>query len=143
MKRNLKLSIAVLLLLLICSPSYGWNDAGHMAVAFVTYKNLTPITRARVDRLIRLNPNYNLWLEKIPPGVSETTKRGMIFMLAATWADQIKGDRDYVADGPDLGNQPPDNDAAVANIGYPDRALHKYWHFIDRPFSRDGTKTIP
>lgn len=137
--------IFALLLLLFAFPglSYGWNDAGHMAVAFIAYKNLSTVAKVRVDKLIQLNPHYNLWLSRIPEGTSESTKRAMLFMIAATWADEIKGDGVHVPDGPENGNIPPSDGTAAANIGYSDKAMHKYWHFVDLPFSTDGTPTFP
>jgi len=60
-------------------------------------------------------------------------------MLASTWADQIKGDSSYHDDGTDGGNTPPADSTATANTGYSDKARHKYWHFIDVPFSPDNT----
>jgi len=121
-------------------PSFAWSDTGHMAVAFVAYQNLNPATRRRVDFLITLNPRFNLWRNMIPAGTSPNVRRRMLFMIAATWADQIKGDDgQHVADGTDGGNTPPTDGTADDNTGYTDRAMHKYWHFIDLPFSTDGT----
>ncbi len=143
MKKTLRLTVALLLLTFICSEhAHAWSDPGHMAVAFIAYKGLTPAKRARVDELIRLNPRYNLWVQSLPHGISQSTKNGMLFMIAATWADQIKSDG-HISDGPDGGNRPPNDGTAAANIGYQDQAMHKYWHFIDLPFSTDGTATAP
>ena len=60
----------------------------------------------------------------------------MAFMRAATWADAIKSDPSY---------QDDDQTAATAgqNIGYADLLRHKYWHFVDQPFSPDGTPLVP
>jgi len=143
MKHTLRLIIALLVLFACVGLSYGWNDTGHMAVAFIAYRSLTPATRVRVDRLIQLNPRYKLWVKMLPPGISEGTKRGMLFMIAATWPDQIKDDGEHVADGPEGGNKPPTDGTADRNTGYTDLAMHKYWHFIDLPFSTDGTPLIP
>jgi hypothetical protein len=66
----------------------------------------------------------------------------MIFMIAATWPDRIKGDPDYRTDGTHGGNRPPTDGTADNNIGYDDLARHKYWHFVDIPFSQDGTTLI-
>ncbi len=140
MKSALRLTIALLLLTFICAPNINaWSDTGHMAVAYVAYENLTPETRARVDSLVRLNSRYKLWLTWLPPNISKRTKNEMLFMIAATWADQIKGDGKHVSDGPEKGNRPPTDGTADRNTGYGDRAMHKYWHFIDHPFSTDGT----
>jgi hypothetical protein len=110
-----------------------------MAVAFVAYRNLNSATRNRVDFLISLNPRFDLWRNLIPRGTPPNVRRQMLFMIAATWPDQIKDDGVHVADGPDGGNTPPNDGTADDNIGYSDRAMHKYWHFIDLPFSTDGT----
>ena len=140
MKSTLRLTISLLLLTFICAPNlYAWSDTGHMAVAYIAYENLNPETRARVDALVRLNPRYKLWLKMVPSNVSKKIKNEMLFMIAATWADQIKGDGEHVADGAENGNRPPTDGTADRNIGYEDSAMHKYWHFIDHPFSTDGT----
>jgi len=112
-----------------------------MAAAFVAYQKLNPQVRARVDALVRLNPRFNQWNAMIPAGTPAAKRRMMLFMLAATWPDQIKRDSTYHADGPQNGDRPPTDGTATRNIGYSDKALHKYWHFIDRPFSADGAPT--
>jgi hypothetical protein len=140
MKKAARLIASTLLLTIVLNvPSYGWGNVGHMAVAFVAYKKLNPQTRARADRLVRLNPFFNRWLGMIPQGTPAAKRRMMLFMIAATWPDQIKGDPNHHSDGPNGGNRPPNDGTAALNIGYSDMALHKYWHFIDIPFSQDGT----
>lgn len=140
MKTTIRLIAATLFLTCVFAvPSFAWSDTGHMAVAFVAYRNLKPATRSRVDVLIRLNPRFNIWRGMIPAGTPGSIRREMLFMIAATWADQIKGDGQHVSDGPDGGNTPPNDGTADDNTGYTDRAMHKYWHFIDLPFSLDGT----
>ena len=140
MKTNSRICIVALLLVLVVSvPSYGWSDTGHMAVAFVAYQRLTPQARARVDALVRLNPRFSIFNSMIPAGTSAARRRMMLFMLAATWPDKIKSDGLHHADGPNNGDTPPTDGTADRNIGYSDTAMHKYWHFIDRPFSPDGT----
>lgn len=141
MKKGLRLIASTLALMLVLSvSSYGWSDTGHMEVAFVAYQSLTPQVRARVDALVRLNPRFNIWVATIPAGTSAAKKRLMLFMIAATWADQIKHDGVHKIDGPQNGDRPPNDGTAGRNIGYSDKAMHKYWHFIDLPFSPDGTQ---
>jgi hypothetical protein len=60
----------------------------------------------------------------------------MIFMIAAIWADDIKGEPQYSDDGSDGGNT-PDGPPSSQNTGYGDLLRHKYWHFVDIPFSSD------
>ncbi|HCX30398.1 MAG TPA: S1/P1 nuclease [Blastocatellia bacterium] len=140
MNRLSRLTASTLLLILALSvSSYGWSDTGHMAAAFVAYQKLTPQVRARVDALVRLNPRFSIWSVTIPHGTSAAKKRMMLFMIAATWPDQIKHDGVHQADGPENGDRPPTDGTAAQNIGYSDTAMHKYWHFIDQPFSPDST----
>jgi hypothetical protein len=141
MKKLLRLTASTLVLGLALSvTSYGWSDTGHMAVAYVAYRNLTPQTRAHVDHLITLNPRFHLWsTTRIPQGTPAAKRRLMLFMIAATWADQIKSDGVHHADGSNNGDSPPHDGTAGQNIGYQDTAMHKYWHFIDKPFSPDNT----
>jgi hypothetical protein len=140
MKKSGRLiALSLILMLTFSVPAFGWSDTGHMAIAFVAYQQLTPQTRTRVNALIRLNPRFNIWVASIPAGTSQAKRRLMLFMIAATWADQIKGDGVHQADGPNNGNRPPNDGTAALNIGYSDTAMHKYWHFIDLPFSPDGT----
>ena len=65
----------------------------------------------------------------------------MVFMMAATWPDAIRSKPGYTDDGSEGGNR-PDGATSVQNIGYSDHLHHKYWHFVDTPFSTDGT-TLP
>ena len=119
-------------------PSFAWNDVGHMAVAGIAYKHLTAQTRVKCDALVKLNPYYQSWVANLPYSSAPDDKNMMIFMLAATWPDAIKGDKAYKSDGSNGGHK-PDVASASQNIGYSDHLLHKYWHFVDYPFSEDGS----
>jgi|GraSoiStandDraft_41_1057321.scaffolds.fasta_scaffold802878_1 hypothetical protein len=130
---------SLLLMIPLSVPSYGWDDRGHMMVAAVAYQKLTPKTKDRVDALLMLNPDRVNWFALIPPGTSAARTKMMIFVIAATWPDRIKSDPDYHSDGPHGGNRPPNDPSASQNIGFDDFARHKYWHFVDMPFSQDGT----
>jgi hypothetical protein len=107
-----------------------WNDFGHMTIGAIAYDHLTPKVRTHVDALLRLNPSYQEWVAVI----AEQDKGKVAFMKAATWPDMIKIDVRYTNDG----NLPNGPDAG-RNIGYDDKLMHRYWHFIDTPYSSDGT----
>jgi hypothetical protein len=129
----------------LTDPAFGWNDRGHMSVAYLAYKQLTPSTRDRVNVLLKLNPKYNDWAARVDrevPTASADDKNLMIFMIAATWADGIKRDSTYTKDGDQNGNRPSGSPDPAKNTGYDDLLMHKYWHFIDTPFTTDGT-TLP
>lgn len=137
--RTIKILVFSLLLALLSVNSYAWNNSGHMMVALLAYKKLTPKARDRVDGLLAMNPKIKEWRSVIPASPSSETGRMMLFMIAATWADQIREDSKYHPDGSGGGNIPPADDSATRNTGYDDTAMHKYWHFIDVPFTTDGT----
>jgi hypothetical protein len=124
--------VAVVVSLLLCAQNANaWWDGGHETVAYIAYKKLTPGTRNRVDALLQRNPMYNTWIK----GVSEQQKGLVAFVRAATWADCIKSSScapGYTSGG---GNDPPGKPTDAQNIGYADHLMHKYWHFIDTPYS--------
>ena len=123
------------------STSQAWFSFGHMAVAYVAYQKLTPEKKTRVAELLKKNPYYKTkWKAMIPAGTPADQQNLMLFMIAATWPDQIKSDSAYnLPDGTAGGNVPPTDGTQWLNQGYSDLHRHKYWHFIDTPFSQDGT----
>jgi hypothetical protein len=111
-----------------------------MTVAYVAYQRLTPATKARVRTLLALNPDFATWEKQIPAGTSAEDHDRILFMAASIWADDIKGESKYSDDGPDSGGNVPDGASSLQNTGYSDLLRHRYWHFIDVPFSPDSTK---
>src|SRR5208283_220298 len=100
--------LALLLTLLLLAPSsFGWHGFGHMAVAYVAYQHLDPQVKARADKLIRKNPSYAAWKKQLPTGLTTEQQNTMLFMVAATWPDEIRADASYHDDGPVGGNKPP------------------------------------
>ncbi len=126
--------------LLAVFPTFvlAWGGIGHMTVAYVAYQRLTPSAKVRVRDLLKLNPDYASWEKQIPAGTSSGEHDRMIFMIAAVWADDIKGESQYSDDGTDGGNT-PGGASSSQNVGYGDLLRHKYWHFVDSPFSPDQT----
>jgi hypothetical protein len=126
-----------LLLSLLCSASFlpatasAWWDEGHMQIAAVAYDRLTPAVRAKVDTLIKLNPEYPSWIAGYPAGKAAQ----YAFVRAATWADDIKSP---ALGHTDRGDKPTKPNAG-RNVGYYDDLMHKYWHHKDIGFSTDGT----
>jgi hypothetical protein len=135
----LRVFICLLLCVVLVMPAWAWGPIGHMSVAYVAYQKLTPAAKARVRDLLKLNPDYANWEKQIPTGTSAEDHDRIIFMIAATWPDDIKGESQYSDDGTDGGNT-PGGAGSAQNTGYSDLLRHKYWHFIDIPFSPDGAK---
>jgi S1/P1 Nuclease len=121
--------------LLWAGDARAWDGFGHMQIAEIAWTSLDAPTKARAGELLKLNPQYAHWIAGIAAGEQDH----IAFVIAATWADYIKGDASYTDDGPQNGNRPPLGPDAFRNIGYVDHLRHKYWHFIDGPFSEDGT----
>jgi S1/P1 Nuclease len=119
------------------SSASAWNDLGHMMVSAIAYEQLTPEVRQKVMTLLRLNPQYATWVADVP----EDEKARVAFLRASRWADDIKRDPAYGQDGAEGGNRPSGENAA-RNIGYADQLMHKYWHFVDLPFSPDHTALV-
>jgi len=131
-----------LLIMSRATSAFAWNDHGHMMVAAVAYRQLAPGVRARVDALLKLNPFYQRWLDQLPPALPAFERPAALFMIAATWADQIKGAPEYSDDGTAGGNRPA-GPVASLNKGYDDLLRHKYWHFVDIPFATDRSPLPP
>jgi len=140
MRFNLRSAAVVAVCLLFSLQSaQGWNSIGHMTVAYVAYQQLTPAQKTRVAALLALNPNYKKWLGYIHGTVTPEDQQMYVFMMAATWPDEIKANGSgYTEDG----DSPPHTPEATSNVGYTDLKMHKYWHFVNTPFSTDGT-TLP
>jgi len=131
-----RLSAILLACLFLQAPSrtFAWWDLGHMTVAAVAYDKLDPAVRAKIGALLKLNPDYWVWIQGVPADEQERAA----FIHAATWSDDIKGRHDYARnsiehDGPN----------ASLNIGYGDHLAHDYWHFVDTPYAVDGAQGRP
>jgi len=131
--------VITLLSVALTAPAQAWDSFGHMLVAYAAYQQLTPATQARVTALVKLNPKYTEWDGWVPPGTAAAERDAIVFMIAATWADEIKSEPDYSTDGSHNGNRAEGSPNPMANEGYADKLRHKYWHFVDTPFSKDGT----
>ena len=117
--------------LLYAAPALAWNGFGHMTVAAVAYEKLTPSTKTKVAALLKLNPSYSDWVATASPQERDE----VAFVTAATWPDAIKKRGSGFTDD---GNTPSSPDAAK-NDGYAGKLQHRYWHYVDVPFTPDGT----
>lgn len=154
-KTKIQLSIALAFTLLLNAPAaFSWDGLGHMAVAYLAYKKLSPEKQRRVNELLKLNPLYSKTLKtKYGPEIAwkerlETDGKNKdgkvedayISMLAATWPDTIKN-----ADGYD---NKTFEDSKDSNDGYgkesdKKKPRHKKWHYINVPVTTDGSDTEP
>lgn len=139
---ELRRSVVLLILLSLIFPSVGnaWNDQTHMAIAYIAYRKLSRHTRERVDEVLVLHPLYKEWTKGAKLG-----RAGLYaFIHAATWPDCIQNSAKcpgYIADGTDDGMTPAVSQEAWQNIGFSDKFMHKYWHFVRQPYAAENEST--
>jgi hypothetical protein len=141
--RRVVCALVVCALVSIATPARAWNETGHMVVAYLAYKHLTPAARQAVDGLLALHPDIETYKTTLPPNWDDDSRKLAAFMYAATWPDVIKSRPEYVADGEHNGNRPGPGPESSRNVGYSDKFKHQYWHFVDIPFASDGSTTAP
>ena len=120
MKSYLWIIIACLCLSVL--PARAWDNFGHMEVAAVAWKQLTPQARKEAVRLLNINPQHKTWIK----GVAAAQRNQVLFVMAATWPDQIKSLKGFITDGTHNGDVAPKTPQASQNIGYKDKNRHKY-----------------
>jgi hypothetical protein len=119
------------LLALAAAPAQAWNATGHRVIAAIAYDRLSRAARARVDGLIRSHPDYAAWVAGAP--ADPRARARAAFIAASVWADEIRSDpRFYDETNPKAARTP-------LLAGYPDMGRHTTWHYVDIPFSSDGT----
>jgi hypothetical protein len=116
------------------APAAAWNGPGHMMVAAIAWEQLTPAAKKRVAELLALNQFPHEAIKNLT-GVDPAKAA---FMMAATGPDAIKTDGSFIPDNQD----PITGPDAARNTGFDDKLRHRYWHFIDIPFSTDGTPVM-
>ncbi|GAB3977859.1 hypothetical protein GCM10028806_39900 [Spirosoma terrae] len=92
--------IAIFWLLAASSAVYGWNKATHMAIGAIAYHDLqtnSPQTLTKVVSLLKQHPYYQTrWVPLMADlKVTEQQTDEYLFMLAARWPDDIKGQDPY------------------------------------------------
>ena len=103
--------MAALLMALVAIPSaLAWNFAGHMTTAAIAYDVLAqknPQVLAAAVELLKQHPQYESRWAKQLDKVDPDDRDQALFMLAARWPDDIRGNPDY---------------------------NHPEWHYIDYPY---------
>jgi hypothetical protein len=133
--RSILLAASLIALAAQTVPVLAWDDEGHMIVAAVAYDQLLPQTKARVAQLLALSQYPTNGVNN----VSADDAAKAAFVMAATAPDAIKKDKThYTNDGEDPSKAPD----ADRNTGFDDKNMHKCWHYVDIPFSPDGTPLV-
>jgi hypothetical protein len=116
MRKELFVSTLVLLLVMVVSSAFAWNKAGHMvsgAIAYADLKQHNPQTLAQVVALLMTHPQFEtMWKPKLTQSFLAPEERDLyLFMLAARWPDDIRGDPAF---------------------------HHAAWHYINFPYKPEG-----
>lgn len=123
-------------LLALPSVGFGWNATGHRIAAAIAYDHLTPAAKQRVDALIQNHPDYGTLLTSGAPSDPAARARAA-FLAASVWPDVIRSDNRFYDDTRESAKPTP------LLPGFPYMARHTNWHYVDIPFSSDGTALSP
>lgn len=118
--------LTAFLLLGLASPLLAWNKAGHMVTASIAYAVLKEERPAAIPKLLAIlkqHPEFSTaWSSRLSAlsRPTEEEKDLYLFMLAARWADDIRGTDEY---------------------------HHSTWHYINLPYKMpgqsDGVRPLP
>ena len=102
--------------LVTVSSAIAWNKAGHMvsgAIAYADLQQTHPQMLAQVVALLKTHPHFEtMWKPKLTQSFVPPDERDLLlFMLAARWPDDIRGDTAF---------------------------HHGVWHYINFPYKPAG-----
>ncbi len=104
--------------LALAPPAQAWNAAGHRLVAAMAWRQMSPAAREAAAALLARHPDYPRWTGKAGDDPAYTA-----FVEAATWPDDIRGDRRFHNEEEEAPTPPLP--------GLADTARHRSWHFAD------------
>ena len=111
------------------STARAWNGPGHMAVAGAAYDLLTPAEQQKLVAILLQHRDVSRLKTALN---TQNPKPRDLVMAAATWPDLIKEDAAHFK------NNGYDELGPITEIK-DDGLMHKGWHFINTPYSRDAT----
>lgn len=86
---------AVVALLLLPAPALAWSKPGHMVTGALAYQILSasdPAAAAKAVELLKQTPQYAKDWQPTHDKLPEAERGEYLFMMAARWADDIRGD---------------------------------------------------
>jgi hypothetical protein len=104
--------LALVLVGVLSTPAFAWNEKGHLVTARLAWRQLTEEQRGKVIALLKKHPHYEEFLiANKPEGFGEDE---WAFMKAATWADWVRSH-------------------------HRDQYDHPSWHYINYPIIPPGS----
>jgi hypothetical protein len=113
--RRTVILVVVALSLLLPQMAQAWNSTGHMLVAAMAYRKLTPACKLQVDNVLQTHPEYAQWSKDL----TDVDQDLYVFMQAATWPDAIRTDARYR------------------------KYNHPEWHYVDYPLIPPAFMLLP
>lgn len=107
MKASVARLFAIISILVKLSDAGAWQGPGHMTVAAIAYRDLSPAERDKLDVILKSHPRFQSWQSDFPTSVPNLNLGLYVTMAASLWPDQIRNR----------------NDAST----FPN------WHFVDYP----------
>jgi hypothetical protein len=59
--------LAFVLVILLATPAFAWNEKGHLVVCRLAWRQLTDEQRAQVTAILKKHPHYEEYLTKGKP----------------------------------------------------------------------------
>lgn len=77
-------------LISFCSAALAWSGEGHMVIAGIAYKELSPEVKTKVGLLLKSHPEYSKWTNTFAGEMAGMDIETYVFLRASTWPDEIR-----------------------------------------------------
>jgi hypothetical protein len=104
-------ALALAINLLLAGPALAWNDKGHMVVAELAYRRLTPQQRQELLEILKQHPHWAEFLNADRP--QNVPEDQWSLWRAATWPDWVKHHHEQFS--------------------------KPHWHYVNLPFVPPGS----
>jgi hypothetical protein len=109
----MKKALSLVLLLVLSTPAYSWNNTGHMVAARLAWQKLDLGQRNKAVKTLQKHPHYEEFLSADRP--NGFTEDEWVFLRAATWPDWVRNHHKA-------------------------EYHHGTWHYINYPFVPPGSQ---
>ena len=79
-----------LLFVSFCFSALAWSGEGHMVIAGIAYKELSPETKSKVNAALKAHPDYQKWTNTFAGDMAGMDMETYVFLRASTWPDEIR-----------------------------------------------------
>jgi hypothetical protein len=86
--------LAVILIAISIVDACAWSGPGHMIVAAIAYRDLSPMERQKLDAILESHPQFQSWQGAFPESVPNLDRGLYVAMAASLWPDQIRNHND-------------------------------------------------